>query len=75
MENVHQNNILKENEDIKGTVRSLKSKNRQCNGQKKKGQKNKQHLQNITQKTKDRTLLKIGVELLCNRRVSSSAPH
>ena len=66
MENVHQSNILKENEDIKGTIGSLKSKDRQCNGQKKKGQKNKQHLQNITQKTKDRTLLKIGVELLCN---------
>ena len=48
------NNISKENEDIKGTVRSLKSKkDRQCNGQKKKGEKNTQHLQNITQKTKD----------------------
>ena len=36
MENVHQSNILKENEDIKGIVRSLKLKDRKCNGQKKK---------------------------------------
>ena len=60
-------------EDIKGVIRSRKSKNdRQYNGQKKKGNNN---LQSTTQKTKNQatqTPLKTGGELRCSRRVSSS---
>ena len=41
-------------EDTIGVIRSHKSKDRHYNGQKQKRQKDKQDLQNTTQKTKDR---------------------
>ena len=41
-------------EDTKGLIRYHKSKDRQYNGQKKKGQKDKQRSTNHTHKTKDR---------------------
>ena len=63
-------------EDTKGAIRiRISKKNKQHNGQKKKVQKDKQRSTKHTYKTKDRvtrTPLKIGGELRCSGRVSSS---
>jgi hypothetical protein len=40
-------------EDTKGLIRSRKMKDRQYNGQRKKGKRTNNYLRNITQKTKD----------------------
>jgi hypothetical protein len=45
---------LEEFEDTKGVIRMRKSKDIQCNDQKKKDKRTNNDLQNITQKTKDR---------------------
>ena len=63
-------NKLEKSEDNKGVISSRRSKDRQYNGQRKKGQKDKQRFTNITLKIKDRatrTPLKPGV--------SSNAPE
>jgi hypothetical protein len=55
-------------EDTKGVIRSRKSKDKQNNGQRKRTKWTSNDLQNITQKTKDRstrTPLKTGDELGC----------
>jgi hypothetical protein len=70
-------NCLKEFEDTKGVVRIRKSKkDRQHNGQMKKDKRTSNDLQTKhTHKSEDRvkrTLLKIGDELRCSGRVSSS---
>ena len=62
-------------EDTKGVTRIRKSKNRQDNGQKKKGQKDKQRSTKLMHKTKDRvtrTPRKTGGELMCSGKVGSS---
>ena len=62
-------------EDTKEVIRIRKSKERQHNGEKKKGKGTNNVLQNITHKTKDRvtrTQPKPGCELRCSTRVSSS---
>ena len=67
--------VLEEFEDIKGVIRIRKSKNRPCNGQKKKVQKDKQRSTKHAYKTKDRitrTPLKTEGEIFCSGRVGSS---
>ena len=68
--------MLEEFEDTKGVIKIFKlKKNRQHNGQKEKGQKDKQRSTKHTHKTKDRVTrssLKTGGELRCSERVSSS---
>ena len=64
-------------EDNKRVIRIRNSKNRQHNGQKEKGQKDKQRSTKHIHKTKDRvtrTPLKTRDELRCSGRVSSSCP-
>ena len=61
----------------KGVIRIRRSKNRQHNGQMKKGQRTNSDLRNTTQKTNDRatqTPLNIGGELRCSGMESSSCP-
>jgi len=68
--------FLEEFEDTKVAIRiRISKKNRQCNGQKEIGQKDKQRSTRHTYKTKDRvtrTPLKTRGELRCSGRVSSS---
>ena len=68
--------MQEEFEDTKGVIKiCILRKNRQHNGQKKKVQKDKQRSIKHTYITKDRvtrTPLKIGGELKCSGRVSSS---
>jgi hypothetical protein len=62
--------------DIKGLIRSRKSKKDNTLAENKKDKRTNNDLQNITQKTKDRatrTPLKIGCELMCLGMVSSSS--
>jgi len=61
-------------EDTKVVIRSRKSKNMQCNGQKKKDNRTNNYMQNTTQKTKDLvtpTPLKTGGELGYSGKISS----
>jgi hypothetical protein len=68
--------VYEEFEDTKGAIIiRISKKNRQHNGQKINGQKDKQRYIKHTYKTKyrvTRTLLKTGGELRCSGRVSSS---
>ena len=68
--------MYEEFEDTKGAIIiRISKKNRQHNGKKKKGQKDKQRYIKHTYKTKDRvtrTLLKTGGELRCSERVGNS---
>ena len=67
--------LKKEFDDTTGVIRIRESKDRKPNGQKKKGQKDKQRSARHTYKTNDRvaqTPLKIPGELRCSGRVSSS---
>ena len=69
--------MQEEFEDNKRVIRIRNSKNRQHNGQKEKGQKDKQRSTKHIHKTKDRvtrTPLKTRDELRCSGRVSSSCP-
>ena len=62
-------------EDVKWVIGSRKSKDRQHNAQKKKDKNTNIYLQNLTQKTKDRTIrtpLKTESELRSAGRVGSS---
>ena len=69
-------NTEDEFEDTKGVIRIRElKKDRQHNGQKKKGKKTNSDPQNNTHKTKDRvaqTPIKTGGELMCSGRVNSS---
>ena len=68
--------VQEELEDTKEVIRiRLSKKNRKHNGQKKKGQKDKQRPTQHTHKTKDRVTQnpqKTGSELKCSGRLSSS---
>jgi hypothetical protein len=69
--------MQEEFEDNKRVIRIRNSKNRQHNGQKEKGQKDKQRSTKHIHKTKDRvtrTPLKTRDELRCSGRVSCSCP-